>query len=124
MTGPDLLLHHLKRTAVAAPLAALTDGDLLRRFAAGRADAEAAFEVLVRRHGPMVLRVCRAALRDTHAADDAFQAAFLVLVRRAGAAACVASLGPWLFQVARRVCGHARVVAARRARHEGCAVGR
>jgi RNA polymerase sigma factor (sigma-70 family) len=118
VTGPDLLLHHLKRKVVSAPLGGLADGDLLRRFAAGGADAEAAFEVLVRRHGPMILRVCRSALGDAHAADDAFQAAFLVLVRRAGAVGCDGCLGPWLFQVARRVCGHARVVAARRARHE------
>ena len=66
----------------------LTDRQLLDRFA-GRRDpaAEAAFEVLVLRHGPMVLRVCRNALHDPNDAQDAFQATFLVLVRRCGSSA-------------------------------------
>ena len=64
----------------------MTDGQLLDRFLARRDEgAEIAFEELIARHGPMVLRVCRAVLRDSHDAEDAFQAAFLVLVHRAGA---------------------------------------
>jgi RNA polymerase sigma factor (sigma-70 family) len=118
VTGPDLLLKHLRRTVVAAPLTGLADDDLLRQFTTGGYDAEAAFEVLVRRHGPMVLRVCRSSLRDVHAADDAFQAAFLVLVKKAPVVPTRGSLGPWLFGVARRVCERARVAAARRARRE------
>ena len=115
--GSAILLHHLRRV-VAAPLAGLPDGDLLRKFAAGGADAEPAFEVLVRRHGPMVLSTCRSALGDVHAADDCFQAAFLVLVSIGRGLHLRGPLGPWLFQVARRMCGRARIAAARRARHE------
>ena len=62
----------------------LTDGQLLERFATDRGEAaELAFAVLVERHGPMVLRVCRGVLVDPHDAQDAFQATFLVLVKKA-----------------------------------------
>ena len=77
------------------------DGELLARFLAAR--DEAAFEALVRRHGPMVLAVCRAILRDPADADDAFQATFLVLVRRAAAIRDRAAVGGWLYAVAGRV---------------------
>ena len=80
--------------------------------------AELAFRALVERHGPMVLRVCRAVLRDAHDADDAFQATFLVLVRRAGSLWVRDSLGPWLHQVAYRTASCARSAAARRRQHE------
>jgi RNA polymerase sigma-70 factor (ECF subfamily) len=100
-------------------LAGESDADLLRRFNAGsEAEAEAAFALLVRRHGPLVLRTCRAALSDHHAAEDAFQAAFLVLATRARALAPGAGLGPWLFEVARRVAAKARAAARRRRAHE------
>src|SRR5436309_2721002 len=66
----------------------------------------------------MVLRVCRSLLRDEHEAHDAFQATFLVLVRRAGTLRVRDSLGPWLHQVACRVAACARSAAARRRRHE------
>ena len=78
----------------------LTDGQLLERFTAqGGETAEAAFATLVERHGPMVHRVCRSVLRDAEEAHDAFQATFLVLVRRcaltlgAGLAGAVAASG-------------------------------
>src|SRR5690348_64192 len=75
----------------------LTDAQLLDRFNMGDAEgAGAAFAALVERHGPMVLRTCRALLGDAHAADDAFQATFLVLMRRAGSLRVDGSLGPWL----------------------------
>ncbi|HEY1187377.1 MAG TPA: sigma-70 family RNA polymerase sigma factor [Gemmata sp.] len=75
------------------------DAELLRRFARER--DEAAFELLVWRHGPMVLDLCRRAVRDEQRAEDAFQAVFLVLARKAGGVR--GNLGGWLFRVARRV---------------------
>ena len=75
---------------------------------------QAAFRDLVRRHGPMVLGVCRRILRDPHAAEDAFQATFLLLVRKAGSVRKRESVGPWLYGVARRVALEARGVASRR----------
>jgi RNA polymerase sigma-70 factor (ECF subfamily) len=102
----------------------LTDGELLGRFA-DRPErdeaAEPAFAALVDRHGPMVLRVCRSILRDKHDAQDALQATFLVLVRRAGAVRRQQSVGSWLHGVALRVAAHARADLARRRRHERCA---
>jgi RNA polymerase sigma factor (sigma-70 family) len=100
-------------------VAGLTDGQLLERFRSRDADvAERAFAALVERHGPLVLRVCRSVLRDPHEADDAFQAAFLVLARRSGSLWVRDSLGPWLHQVAYRVASSARSAAVRRRRHE------
>ena len=75
---------------------------------------ESAFGTLVSRHGPMVLRVCRDVLGDPSDAEDAFQATFLVLVRRAGAIRDRSSLGPWLYEVAWRISRRARANAARR----------
>ncbi len=93
----------------------LSDRQLLERFVSGRdASAEAAFEVLVQRHGPMVLRVCQNVLGDATDAQDAFQATFLVLVRRSGSIRRLESLGSWLYGVACRVAARARVDAARR----------
>jgi RNA polymerase sigma factor (sigma-70 family) len=89
------------------------DEALLRRFAT-EGDPEA-FAVLVRRHGGMVLGVCRRLLADPNDAEDAFQATFLVLVRRAGAVRRGELLPGWLYGVARRVAGRARAVAQRRA---------
>jgi RNA polymerase sigma factor (sigma-70 family) len=92
----------------------LTDAQLLERFTSQRDEtAELAFRALVERHGPMVLRVCRLVLRDAHDADDAFQATFLALVRRAGSLWVRDSLGPWLHQVAYRTASGARSDAAR-----------
>jgi len=91
-----LVTEYLHR--VAAPLSALADADLLRRYAAGR--AKGAFAQLLRRHGPMVLGVCRRALGPTPDADDAFQATFVALARQAARVSeCVPG---WLFRVAVR----------------------
>jgi len=97
----------------------LTDPQLLEdvRIQGGEA-RERAFAALIERHGPAVLRACRSILRDEHAAEDAFQAVFLVLARKAGSLRVRDSLGPWLHQVACRVAWCARAAAARRRRHE------
>ena len=95
--------------------AGLTDGQLLERFLAGRDEAaELAFEALVARHGPMVMRACRNLLDDPHDVHDAFQAVFLVLARRAGSIRNRDSVGSWLHGVAVRVTARARVAAIRR----------
>jgi len=99
--------------------AELTDRQLLERFASrANESAELAFTALVERHGRMVLRVCQAALRDEHDAQDAFQAVFLVLVQKAGSLWVRDSLGPWLHGVALRVSASARDSAIRRRIHE------
>ncbi len=97
----------------------LTDAELLDRFAGrGGEAAERAFAALVDRHGPMVHRACRAALGDPDEADDAAQAVFLVLARRAGSIRDREALAGWLLGTARRVASVARSAAARRRRHE------
>ncbi len=102
----------------------MTDGELLGRFASGGGEAsELAFAALVERHGPMVLRVCRSVLADDHDAQDALQATFLVLVRRAGSIRNQDSVASWLHGVARRVAVAARVSASCRRRHEQRAAG-
>jgi RNA polymerase sigma factor (sigma-70 family) len=105
-------LHHFCRLISPRYADPTADADLLARFV--RTRDEAAFEVLLARHGPMVLRVCRAVLQDLHAAEDAFQATFLVLARRARAIRRPHALAAWLHGVARRVALKARAAAARR----------
>ena len=100
-------------------VAGRTDGQLLETFRSGSGgSAEAAFEALVTRHGPMVLRVCRRVLNDEHDAQAAFQATFLLLVRKAGTVRNQASVASWLHGVAHRVSWRAKVAAARRRTHE------
>ena len=114
--SPDRFPKHLQTLFTSGAIGGLDDGALLERFVASR--DEAAFEVLVARHGPMVLRICRAALTDPDEADDAFQAVFLVLVRKAAAIRSRASVASWLFGVATRVAANAKFDAARRRKHE------
>src|SRR5262245_33865541 len=104
-----------------APGTDLSDADLLERFRARQ--EEAAFTLLVQRHGAMVLRVCRRVLRDAHDAEDAFQATFLVLARKAASVRKQASLGSWLHGVALRVARKARLRTAVREDRERQAVG-
>jgi RNA polymerase sigma factor (sigma-70 family) len=86
--------------------AGLGDAELLRRWVAHR--DEAAFEVLLWRHGPMVLGVCRRVLRDAHAAEDALQATFLALARKAGSIGRREAVAGWLYRVAYRASLQAR----------------
>src|SRR6516225_11621793 len=88
------------------------DGDLLDLYVRQR--DEAAFEALVRRHGPMVLGVCRRIAGNAHDAEDAFQATFLVLVRKATTIRPAGMVGNWLHGVAQRTALEARRSAAKR----------
>jgi RNA polymerase sigma factor (sigma-70 family) len=92
---------------------AVSDGELLRRFQV-QGD-EAAFELIVWRHGPMVLGVCRRILRDEHLAEDTFQATFLTLAQKAGAIGVRDAIPGWLYTVAHRAALAARARQARRA---------
>jgi RNA polymerase sigma factor (sigma-70 family) len=116
-TGPmGGVLQCLRRAALRREGADLPDGTLLGRFIDERDDG--AFEALVRRHGPMVLGVCRRLLHDPHDAEDAFQATFLVLVRRAADVRPRELVANWLHGVACRTALKARTLAARRRRRE------
>jgi len=111
----DLLLY-LRKVCGSQAARDLTDAQLLERFRAHR--DEVAFSVLVHRHGPMLLSVCRRVLGDAHGAEDAFQATFMVLVRRAASISCTGSLGGWLQAVAQRVATKARNQETTRRRRE------
>jgi len=114
--GPSVaLMRDIGTLFDAGTASGLSDRQLLERFSDRRdASAEAAFEVLVERHGPMVLRVCRNVLGDSTDAEDAFQATFLVLARRCSSIRRLESLGSWLYGVACRVAARARVDVAKR----------
>ncbi len=114
--GGDRAVRALAGLYEAGPVGGLPDGDLLDRFVAQR--EEAVFAALVHRHGPMVWGVCRRLLHDHHHAEDAFQATFLVLARRASAVQPAARVGPWLHGVARQTALKARGLEARRRARE------
>jgi len=100
-------------------VAGLTDGQLLERFASQRsAEAELAFTALVMRHGPLVFGVCQSLLRNPHDAEDAFQATFMVLARKAGSIRQPDRLGPWLHGVAHQTARRLKDKNARRKSHE------
>src|ERR1700687_2302876 len=102
LRGPysGALFNQLERLFDRGTSTGLSGGDLLERFVTGR--DEVAFEALVARHGRMVLGVCRQLLRDPNDVDDAFQATFLVLVRKAGTLERRELLSNWLYGVACR----------------------
>jgi DNA-directed RNA polymerase specialized sigma24 family protein len=112
-------IQYIGELYVAGTLAGCSDGQLLERFIAtdgekDRTDAELAFACLLERHGGMVWNVCRSFAVDDHDAEDAFQATFLVLVRKAPSLRVRQTLGPWLYAVAHRVGMSARTALARR----------
>jgi RNA polymerase sigma factor (sigma-70 family) len=118
----DAVLRHIRELAAAESAGALEDRRLLERYAAAR--EEAAFAALVRRHGSLVLGVCRRVLGDAHDAEDAFQAAFLALARQASTAGRRGSLGAWLYRVAFRIALRARKQSGDRRRREQSALTR
>jgi RNA polymerase sigma factor (sigma-70 family) len=107
------VIDQLRRSTLIRDGAGLTDGQLLSRFIERR--DEAAFEALVRRHGPMVLGVGRRLLRNHHDAEDTLQATFLVLVRRAASIAPPEKLANWLYGVAYRTALKAKATNIKRA---------
>ena len=116
-TRSAALLPLLTKSPAQADRAAATDRDFLRRFADDK--DQAAFAALVKRHGPMVLGVCRRVLGNSADADDACQATFLVLARKANLARWRPSVASWLYATARQVALNARTARLRRVRHEG-----
>src|ERR1700756_5430004 len=111
------VLRHIRRIAgTVTDVAQVSDRELLERFTA--LHEEEVFEALVRRHGSLVLSVCRRVLNHEQDAEDVFQAVFLVLARKSGSIRKQASLGSWLFGVAYRLALKARASASRRHAHE------
>ncbi len=116
-SGPSAAVaNQLRALFQGGTVGGLTDGQLLDRFVQRR--DEAAFAALVERHGPMVLRVCRNRLGDRHDAEDAFQATFLVLARKARSIRQSEAVAGWLFGVAGRVSAKARAADRRRVQSE------
>jgi RNA polymerase sigma factor (sigma-70 family) len=110
------VIQHLRRSVLLRDGAGLTDGQLLQDYLS-RHD-EAALAALVRRHGPMVWGVCRRVLPNHHDAEDAFQATFLVLVRRAASIVSRELLANWLYGVAHQTARKARATTTRRNERE------
>src|SRR5947209_5652626 len=110
------ILRHVRALLGADPAGNLSDAELLRRYAALR--DEAAFAALMHRHGGLVWGVCRRLLREAHDAEDAFQATFLVLAKKAGSVRSGEAVGSWLYGVAYRVAMKAKQSARKREAHE------
>src|SRR5689334_262291 len=108
--------HDLHNRVEVGLLGGLSDGQLLERFVGRR--EQAVFEAIVHRHGAMVWGVCRRVLRDHHDAEDAFQATFLVLARKARSVVPREKLGPWLYGVAYKTAMKARAMRAKRRTRE------
>jgi RNA polymerase sigma factor (sigma-70 family) len=119
---PSSVLRQMRTLFAVGTATGLTDSELLECYTTKRAEsteaaiaAEVAFTALVDRHGAMVWGVCHRVLGNVHEAEDAFQATFLILVRKAGSVRVDGSLGRWLYGVAHRVARRARAEAQRRA---------
>src|SRR5438067_4221829 len=115
MGGAFGRIARLLRRPTSEPGEPEPDAELLARFA--RSADQSAFELLVWRHAVMVFGVCRRVVRDHHLAEDAFQATFLVLARKAGSVRG-SNVAGWLFRVARRVAVRARAQSVARAKRE------
>jgi RNA polymerase sigma factor (sigma-70 family) len=115
------ILRYVRNLVEAEDAQSLPDGDILRQFVATR--DEQAFAILLQRHAPTVWGVCRQLLRSEQDAEDAFQATFLLLVRKAGSIRKSESLGCWLHGVAYRIALRARQSAQTRKTHERNAAG-
>src|SRR5262245_55982967 len=113
------VLRRLRRWALPREGGGPTDGELLGRYLERR--DRAAFEALLARHGPMVLGVCRRILANAADAEDAFQATFLVLVRKAASVVPRDLVGNWLYGVAYRTATSAKAMNARRRAKERAA---
>lgn len=100
------LVRHIRRLVVGDESSTVTDCELIERYI--KFHDEAAFAALVRRHGPLIWSVCRRALRRDQDAEDAFQATFLVLARKAPSIRWGTTIGPWLYVVAQRLSCKAR----------------
>ena len=118
MAKSDLrgVVDYLKRISLKKASAQLSDGSLLEAFISRR--EESAFASIVRRHGPMVMGVCRRVLRDPHDAEDAFQATFLVLARKATSISSRELLAHWLYSVAFKTSLKAHATIAKRKTRE------
>ena len=116
------ILQLIRRVALDERVRQQSDPELLRRFA-GQGDG-AAFHALLLRHGPMVLEVCHGVLGNEADAEDAFQATFLILARKASSIRKTESLGSWLHGVAYRTALKARAQSATRRKNEACAPAR
>jgi RNA polymerase sigma-70 factor (ECF subfamily) len=110
-SGVKVAMRDLRTLFGVGTLGTLADGPLLDRFVERR--EEAVFEAIIRRHGPMVWGVCRRVLRDHHDAEDAFQATFLVLARRAVSIMPRERLGNWLYGVAYQTAMKAKAMRAK-----------
>jgi RNA polymerase sigma factor (sigma-70 family) len=119
---PQVLLRQIRQLVGAPATSPVSDRQLLERFATRH--EEAAFQALVQRHGTMVLGVGRRVLGDAHAAEDIFQATFLVLARKASSMGWQESVGPWLYGVAYRLAVRTRADLRGQRAHESRVVVR
>jgi RNA polymerase sigma factor (sigma-70 family) len=111
------ILRHVEQFMAVHPTERLTDHELVERFVRER--DEAAFAAIVRRHGGMVLGLCRRILRHEQDAEDAFQAAFLILARKARTIRRSEAVGGWLYRVAYHLAVRARAAAVKHGRRVG-----